>query len=1632
MSKKSETNKMIEEEYKDKEELREKNSTENKEKSRTKRMSFGEKMLEKMKGAQNKLEEQKKQEINKNNKIDKIDGKGRLLSMIEESKKKNDLDKQKIQKDDNMYIDKIEFDNTKINERYIKMKEDNKKEEEQHKKKFMKEDNMSNLPNKEYNKNNINQRMNQIEVNIKEINEKNKEKAKKNDEMSNMKKIEYSGSLPTEKLAQMKEDLKINENLRRNNIITNDNMIKEKNINPEKIDVNKKVNEMNDENNKKNEITKKNMIKNDVMPNMDNIKLEKFDANKKINEMDKQNNAIFEIAKQKGIKNDGMLNIENIQFEKIDDKVNEIDAQILKNELESQPVVYELPKPEIIPKPEDLLEQNENFSLYKYPEIRFSALENRNCKTILMLGNAQEDMINLYINIFANISFNDNIRYTINKIDTTNINIYDIYSCIPEKSYNIKIISIPQINEIDDSFKNNIIKLFKEQIPRNKIHLVCFTFKENKIELNIKEKVFYRFIINLFDLKEKVFFLISSNGFNENNNNKYSIHEFLNYDHSEYIYKGNNQFNPNYFSINNKFIFEKDENNWKKMEENIQIIKNKLVISGTELTSDRKDLMELIFFKDKDNIIPKFSIYPIREKNIIFYFLIDMKNNLGEDSSDLLLKLFNNTYKNENNTLHKGDEKLELFQENNLGNTLYILSELTFYFDNLQHVIITQCEMDDETILLEKILSSRINTLILNNNKIKDLGLFNKRQIYNNLTKLDLSFNNIENISAFMNCTFNSLRFLYLNNNKISNIGCFGSNNFGSLECLNLLDNEIKSGIEKFTLSFENTSSGLTLELIQEKQHKILFFKYSLSLNIDFKYIIEEQDTNDLLKNISFKGIKYLTLKGFDNNIFFLSNNTLNSLKEINFIENNITDLSIFDNIKFIGLEKLNIDYNSSSFYKFIEKGFRSLNYFSRISVEKLEVNYKNNKYESKVSFLNPELNIYFTNADFLFDNLLSNVKKLIIPNSLFDIDANNNSLFSYETLKNRKLPFYRKIYSHKIKINYNKQNNLYESYIEFLSPELNITFNFNSISFLDDINMYKNIREINLCNLSNESLSNINFDNYNCLKLIKLKNSYIKNIEIISRLYNKKIICDNIECSPDLIEPLENYYFDKVILGKRLKYVYKDFYENLDNKIKYAFPYLAEILEKYPYIKDKYDFLYYDKPFCFEIQINEDIIKNIHSLKNCVSINLSDGLLKINDFEILQKDCFSSITHLNLSNSHLKNMNFVTYNSLSNLKHLILNNNQIEDIHPLNEENFKCKNLNLLKLQKNPIRKSLQSLKQKLFVYNCLYITINDIIKKNEEFYVSLIFNNPLSYIDLKCGKNEIKGLIEYNNDLDKEKRESLFIYIDFYIEDLNNLWNFLDYEYTFFDLYIDYYKLQKYNFNISEKEFTEKAKINEYYSLLLDNRRENYIYTLTLGNDDEIIKKVFKLAYDKGYNYLIELSEIDLFLCFEKVKFYYSFLNSESLVNYNFENLSSLEHIDLSKIETNDIAALYGDVPFVNLKSLNLSNHYGETNLNELKHAKFINLEELFLANCEIYSLTEIEMDKYPFDNLRVLDLNHNHISDIIPILHFKHLKELNLEYNEIETKDALTIKDNINLRIFKVMGNNVEGPSIGIMYM
>ena len=57
---------------------------------------------------------------------------------------------------------------------------------------------------------------------------------------------------------------------------------------------------------------------------------------------------------------------------------------------------------------------------------------------------------------------------------------------------------------------------------------------------------------------------------------------------------------------------------------------------------------------------------------------------------------------------------------------------------------------------------------------------------------------------------------------------------------------------------------------------------------------------------------------------------------------------------------------------------------------------------------------------------------------------------------------------------------------------------------------------------------------------------------------------------------------------------------------------------------------------------------------------------------------------------------------------------------------------------------------------------------------------------------------------------------------------------------------------------------------------------------------------------------------------------------------------------------------------------------------------------------------MDKYPFENLKQLDLSKNKIQKIEPILHFKNLKNLNLRDNKVFTEDAIILIQNLNCKI------------------
>jgi hypothetical protein len=240
---------------------------------------------------------------------------------------------------------------------------------------------------------------------------------------------------------------------------------------------------------------------------------------------DEQNKIIKE--KINDIKNkDDMQNLDEINNdlehkEKINNIITDININIENYKLESQPIEKEVPKLEDLFGTDIILESNDLFTIYQYPDFQFTPEDNNNCKIILMIGNCQNFFINTFINMYLNIQYNDNLRYSISTSDNSNISIYNIKSRSKEKNYDIKIVSIPRIVQLNDEFKTSIIELFKENIPGNSIHLMCFTFEENKEELNVYEKIFYKFIINLLDYKVKLLFLILSNQTKDDiNNNK--------------------------------------------------------------------------------------------------------------------------------------------------------------------------------------------------------------------------------------------------------------------------------------------------------------------------------------------------------------------------------------------------------------------------------------------------------------------------------------------------------------------------------------------------------------------------------------------------------------------------------------------------------------------------------------------------------------------------------------------------------------------------------------------------------------------------------------------------------------------------------------------------------------------------------------------------------------------------------------------------------------------------------------------------------------------------------------------------------------------------------------------------------
>ena len=233
------------------------------------------------------------------------------------------------------------------------------------------------------------------------------------------------------------------------------------------------------------------------------------------------------------------------------------------------------------------------------------------------------------------------------------------------------------------------------------------------------------------------------------------------------------------------------------------------------------------------------------------------------------------------------------------------------------------------------------------------------------------------------------------------------------------------------------------------------------------------------------------------------------------------------------------------------------------------------------------------------------------------------------------------------------------------------------------------------------------------------------------------------------------------------------------------------------------------------------------------------------------------------------------------------------------------------------------------------------------------------------------------------------------------------------------------KENFNMNKEEFYIKQEILKLIKLCIVNRKQ-FFYFIYLNDNyiDEIMKEIIEFFYIKGIDYENELTSLDIYLNEGIIKKYF---NKIYLNKYDFQSLSNLRIIDFTTILIYNIKPLCNDI-FLNLKQLKICNNQNVVNLYELKNAKFIDLEELWLENDNITDLYEIEMDKYPFKNLSVLKLGYNRITETRPILNFRNLKQLFLEHNNIYNDGAKILLE-LNCTI-SIRDNNVAGPSIGIM--
>jgi len=1095
----------------------------------------------------------------------------------------------------------------------------------------------------------------------------------------------------------------------------------------------------------------------------------------------------------------------------------------------------------------------------------------------------------------------------------------------------------------------------------------------------------------------------------------------------------------------------------------MKIIQNKITSSkGALINNDKLSVLNTIF-SDKGkslSLINKLEKYS--KKDLLFIINLLINCEINNEISKIIFNLYNKI--SERKIEIKFDDKVaRLVKDKNLNNILLMFSKVKF--KNLQYLYCRNCELTDNNLsLLKNLFSDSLVELDLSNNQISDITIFSEVKNLLHLKKLNLSNNKISDITCLKNdLNYKDLEYLDLSSNQIEKMSKIS---IPSLRYLTIMNNEyeIKEGVLDFLRNFQFKIDKV---IIEKKTNQILFKYYNIDEKkeislFEIKYPFEEDKASELLKTISFQNIKFLELCGLDNDIDFLSNESLCSLEILDFYSK-ISDITIFKDIKSKNIKKINFFDNEK-----ISKGFNSLNVFKsmkKLSIEIQEIKLKS--YLCHLMFEKPEFERYFVFNDlsFLKEEFLAKIENMDISQEILD-NKNNWDFFSYENFISS-FPIFKDLFANEMDINYNDKY-ICKTLFNGKHSSFAFTFTFEDKKF----NLNDSFQRIELISLSNINLSDFmddlaqKFKNIYNIRLHLYKNS-IDSMEVFSKLKKMEVVRsrENI-CKGELLEFFEEDKFSMYSIhteDNQIKINFKyplNFYMNINKieKLK-AFSSCKEIIiNNFQITDDDIKYLNLEKlDFLERLNLDDNRITNLNildkinyqkiekiSLKNnlintgieniknlsekigdiklkSIKVSLKENMHVISfeyfrtynkkflsfdylndirkNLDILNDIKYENYLSLDLSGMKLTNMNFTENKNNKTMSiGLNLNNNQIDDISILRNEKMGFYN-SYIYLKKNPIRKGLNVLKSSYF--RCVYIEL-DAIKLEKEYKICADFKYPNIELEFYINDiNEIKNIIDFDNTfvvLKKNKEETKFLESDL-------LQNKSDEQKKLFDALFLFNKFLAENSQINVIQENGKTEFIRENNLIFSESNKNLLEKLFLYLQGRVtfghfLSRLNLNSLDSNYEALIKnisflyATELKLYKC-----------------NFNLNNLKSfykytIRTIDFSETSVNDIKELCQNCNIINLEALNLSNSPNISNLYELKNAKFNNLKKLYLSNNNLGDLNEIEMGEYQFFELTDLDLSQNHIESLGPILKaFKKLAYLNLENNQIQASPQLT---------------------------